>query len=137
MRNITLRAGESITIGDTIIRAIERSSASNGTTSNTPISNRSIPFGRAGYASLENTSSGLLDFINDQAPDNQVDFARRCGTTIGYMRLIAYGKRRCGESLAINIDRETGGTISMQTLRPDVEWGHVRQPSREDGGVHA
>lgn len=68
----------------------------------------------------------LLEYLNSLSVDDQVAFAVRCGTTIGYLRQVAYGKRRCGESFAINIDRESGRRVQMETLRPDVDWGHVR-----------
>jgi len=67
----------------------------------------------------------LLEYINSMPPSEQDAFARRCGTTIGYMRQAAYGFRKCGESLAINIDRESNGAVSFVELRPDVDWHYV------------
>lgn len=59
------------------------------------------------------------------------DFARRCGTTLGVLRQISNGHRRAGESLAINIDRESGGLVPCETTRPDVDWAYLRN-SRKD-----
>lgn len=67
----------------------------------------------------------LLEYVNTLSTEDQADFAARCGTSIGYIRLIAYGARRCREALAINIDRESGGVVKMGVLRPDVDWGYV------------
>lgn len=78
----------------------------------------------------------LLGYINTLSVDEQNDFAARCGTTIGYMRLIAYGVRKCREALAINIDRESGGAVKMRSLRPDVDWDYVRnQKERANRGA--
>lgn len=51
-------------------------------------------------------------------------FAERCGTTLKYLRMVAYGAKTIGESLALNIERESGGAVRVETLRPDVPW-HV------------
>lgn len=77
----------------------------------------------------------LLAYLNSLSVENQTDFAIRCGTTAGYMRLVAYGNRRCRESLAINIDRESGGIVKMEVLRPDVDWEHVRSQGMQGGQV--
>lgn len=70
----------------------------------------------------------LLEYINSMTRPQQAEFAARCGTTPGYMRLVAYGKgRRAGESLAISIDRESAGVVSMENLRPDIDWHHLKE----------
>ena len=52
-------------------------------------------------------------------------FAARCGTTYGHLRNVAYGKT-CAERLAINIDRESGGVVTCESLCPDVDFGYLR-----------
>lgn len=52
-------------------------------------------------------------------------FAKRCGTTRQHMTNVAYG-RTCGESLAINIERESSGAVRCEDLRPDVDWVYLR-----------
>jgi DNA-binding transcriptional regulator YdaS (Cro superfamily) len=58
------------------------------------------------------------------------DFAKRCETTLGQLKQVAGGHRRCGESLAVNIERESGGAIRCETMRPDVDWGYLRGTAR-------
>ena len=53
-------------------------------------------------------------------------FAIRCGTTAGHLRNISYGDKPCGESLAINIERESEGAVPCEKLRPDVDWHYLR-----------
>lgn len=54
------------------------------------------------------------------------EFARRCETSLGQLQQVANGHRRAGESLAINIDRESGGKVPCEQLRPDVDWEYLR-----------
>lgn len=80
----------------------------------------------------------LLDLLNSKSVEDQSKFAAACGTTVGYLRLIAYGNRRCGESLAINIDRESGGAVSIEELRPDVDWSYLSaRATKQHGSTHA
>jgi hypothetical protein len=72
-------------------------------------------------------SMNLLEFIkalNDK--DLRIDFAQRCKTTPAHLMQVARGYRRAGEDLCINIDRETGGVIRCEDLRPDVDWAYLR-----------
>lgn len=62
-----------------------------------------------------------LSMSNDQ----RQSLARRCKTTVGHLRNVVYGKD-CGEKLAIAIDRETGGMVRCEELRPDVDWAYLR-----------
>lgn len=68
----------------------------------------------------------LLNFLKKLSPDEAFDLAARCHTTTGYLKQVAYGNRRVRESLAINIERETGGAVSCEELRPDVDWAYIR-----------
>jgi hypothetical protein len=52
-------------------------------------------------------------------------FATACGTSAGHLRNVAYGKT-CGESLAINIERESLRVVTCEELRPDVDWSFIR-----------
>lgn len=57
-------------------------------------------------------------------------FARRCGTTLPYLRLVAGGHKEGGEALAINIDRETRGRVPCERIRPDVDFAYLRGTPR-------
>lgn len=56
----------------------------------------------------------------------RADFASRCGSTVGYLSLVASGHKKAGESLALNIERESNGAVPVETLRPDVAWHVIR-----------
>ncbi len=54
-------------------------------------------------------------------------FAHRCGTSVGQLKQVAYGNRRASAGLAVCLDRETGGVIRCEALRPDIDWAYLRQ----------
>lgn len=65
-------------------------------------------------------------------------FAKKCGTTFPHIRNIAYGYKKAGENLCINIERESGGQVMCESLRPDVDWAYLRgtaQPKKT--GTHS
>lgn len=76
------------------------------------------------------SSTSLKEFIQKLPnEDARAAFAAKCGTTIGYLRLIAYGHKHCGERLAINIERESalaGRKVHCETLCPEADWDYIR-----------
>lgn len=68
----------------------------------------------------------LKDYLQTIPPGERAGFAERCGTTEGHLRNVSYGYRTCAESLAIAIERESGGQIRVEDLRPDVDWAVIR-----------
>jgi len=69
----------------------------------------------------------LIDYINSITETERERLATKCGTSLGYLRQVAYGNRRCRESLAINIERESNRMVVCEELRPDVDWFFLRQ----------
>ncbi|WP_186137944.1 transcriptional regulator [Burkholderia gladioli] len=72
----------------------------------------------------------LLALINSLPPAEQRGFARRCGTTVGYLRKAISTGQQLGESLCINIDRESRGLVRCEDLAPSVDWAYLRQSNR-------
>lgn len=68
----------------------------------------------------------LGDYIKTLPRGSLPAFAKRCATTPGQLKQVAFGSRRAGESLAINIERESGGAVRCEDLRPDVDWAYLR-----------
>lgn len=67
----------------------------------------------------------LKAFLLSMPMSDRESFAVRCGTTYGHLRNVAYGKP-CAEKLAINIDRESGGVVTCESLCPDVDFHYLR-----------
>jgi len=68
----------------------------------------------------------LIDYLNSLPVPEQAAFAVRCNTTIGYLRKAASVGQKLRESVCINIDRESMGRVTVEQLRPDVDWGYLR-----------
>lgn len=68
----------------------------------------------------------LNEYIKTLDQAGKDDFCQRCGTTLGYIRKAISIKQRLGESLCINIERESGGAVKCEQLRPDVDWAFIR-----------
>lgn len=64
---------------------------------------------------IKNTQ--MLDWLK-AASDDAV---ARTGTTRGYLKQIAYGNKQASAMVAANLERETQGLITRQSLRPD-DW---------------
>lgn len=75
-------------------------------------------------------SMDLKKYIFAMAKDERDAFASRCGTTYAFLRNVSYGQRRSGESLCINIERESSGVVTCEELRPDVDWAYLRGTRR-------
>ena len=69
----------------------------------------------------------LRAYMNGLTVDQQADFARRCRTSVGYLRKVISAKTKLGESLCIAIDRESGGVVRVEDLRPDVDWAYLKK----------
>ena len=75
----------------------------------------------------------------------RLEFAARCGTSLGYLyKAISRAKSRRGRlgrgglrghkfgaELAVAIERESGGKVRCETLRPDVDWRALRNTAAE------
>lgn len=51
--------------------------------------------------------------------DKQKDFARRCNTTIGYLRKAISKRQKIGTELSVCIEKESGGSVTRKMLHPD------------------
>lgn len=69
----------------------------------------------------------LRAYLNNMSTQDQVAFATRCETTVGYLRKVISTGQQLGEGLCIAIDRESGGSVRCEDLRPDVDWAYLRK----------
>ncbi|RYD94407.1 MAG: Cro/Cl family transcriptional regulator [Sphingobacteriales bacterium] len=68
----------------------------------------------------------LRAYLNSMPPDEQGAFARRCGTSIGYLRKAISKGQLLGEGLCINLERESSRAVRCEDLRVDVDWAFIR-----------
>ena len=68
----------------------------------------------------------LLAYLNGLQPTEREDFARRCDTTVGYLRKACSVKQRLSDGMCLRISVESLGAVSPESLRPDVDWAYMR-----------
>lgn len=71
----------------------------------------------------------LRSYLNSLPRDAQDEYARRCETSVGYLRKALSTKERIAESTAIALERESSGVVLVEDIRPDVDWGYLRGTS--------
>lgn len=69
----------------------------------------------------------LRSYLKTLTPLEQADFARRAGTTIGYLRKALSTRQRFGGALVRQLHLESAGSVSLTDLRPDI-WPGDEQP---------
>lgn len=52
--------------------------------------------------------------------------ASRCGVGDAYLYQVLTGRKPASLELCIAIERESGRSITCETLRPDVDWAYLR-----------
>lgn len=62
----------------------------------------------------------LRRYLNSLPPPEQSDYARRCGTTIGYLRKALSVKPKLDGALVRRLWMESAHAVSRRELRPDV-----------------
>ncbi|HGY9618056.1 transcriptional regulator [Pseudomonas putida] len=67
----------------------------------------------------------LLDYIKPLEKAQLEAFATSCGSTVGQIRQVAYGRRASAE-LAIRIDIASSGLVSCEDIRDDINWEYLR-----------
>lgn len=46
-------------------------------------------------------------------------FARRCGTSYAHLRNVAYRQKPCAQELAIAVEKESGGSVSVAEMHSE------------------
>ncbi|HGM5018388.1 TPA: transcriptional regulator [Pseudomonas aeruginosa] len=71
----------------------------------------------------------LIDYIKPMTKGELEGFAARCGSTVGQLRQVAYGRRASAE-LAIRIDMASSGVVNCEDIRSDINWAYLRGKQR-------
>ena len=69
----------------------------------------------------------LKSFLSTMTVEQRKEFARACKTTLGNLQQIIYVNKKCGASLAIQIDKNSNGKVQCDSLCPDVDFNYVRK----------
>jgi DNA-binding transcriptional regulator YdaS (Cro superfamily) len=68
----------------------------------------------------------LRAFLNGKPLDEQEAFAHRCDTSLGYLRKVLSTGQELGLEIVIALERESGGEVRCEDVRPDVDWHYLR-----------
>ncbi len=61
----------------------------------------------------------LKTYLSPKTAAERDEFAKRCETTKGHLQNVMYGMKSCATDLAVNIERESGHSVTRQELRDD------------------
>jgi len=75
----------------------------------------------------------LRAYLNTLSVPQQHEFATRCGTSLGYLRKAVCVDAKIGTPLCIRIARESGGALTCEDLRPDIDWAFIRGTAAASG----
>ena len=68
----------------------------------------------------------LRAYLATLSPDQQAAYAKRCGTTIGYLRKALSTQPKLDGGLVRRLFEESGGAVSREELRSDI-WGEPKR----------
>jgi DNA-binding transcriptional regulator YdaS (Cro superfamily) len=57
---------------------------------------------------------------------SQAELARRLGVSPPFVSQLLSGERPIPLQHAISIEKETAGAVTVETLRPDIDWAVIR-----------
>lgn len=67
----------------------------------------------------------LLSYLNSLSKSEQVAFADKCKTTIGYLRKACSVNQELGTKISVRIEQCSGGAVTRADLHPDdwfIKW---------------
>ena len=68
----------------------------------------------------------IRDYLKQMSRDQRMDFAKRCGTSLGHLQNVAYGYKPCNPDLAMAIEDESGQAVKVESLAPECRWHVIR-----------
>jgi hypothetical protein len=61
----------------------------------------------------------LKPYLLSMPMPERTAFSARCGTTWNHLRNIAYGQKPCADELAVSIEKESGGSVTVSEINPE------------------
>lgn len=68
----------------------------------------------------------IRQYLNSLETVEQHAFASACGTSVNYIRKAACIGQKFDAALAVRMDRHSKRAVTVDELRPDVDWDYVR-----------
>jgi len=76
----------------------------------------------------------LREFLNSLPTDKQVEFAIKCGTTIGYLRKAIAAGQELGVEISVLIEKQSFGAVTRKNLHPTSfarKWPELAQQEQK------
>lgn len=74
-----------------------------------------------------------VSFFNSLTRADKERLADLAGVSVDYLGHVAYGHRKASADLSIVIERESGGRVRCESLRPGVDWTYIRGTAKNLG----
>ena len=68
----------------------------------------------------------LQEYLKIHGQAARIKLAQELGTHVQQITNFAYGYRRPNIQAALKINRLTGGAVTLEELRPDIDWCQMR-----------
>lgn len=68
----------------------------------------------------------LRTYLNGLPKEKRTAYVQACGTTENYLRKAMSVGQQLGADLCIALERESGGAVQCEDIRPDVDWAYIR-----------
>lgn len=72
-------------------------------------------------------------FWTGLSADDKRELASKCKTSVGHLSNIFCCNKKCGEELAILLEKHSGGLVVCEALRPDIPWSVLRNAPPQPG----
>jgi DNA-binding transcriptional regulator YdaS (Cro superfamily) len=77
----------------------------------------------------------LRTYLNGLSKEARLAYCNSCRTTEGYLRKAISVGQKLGADLCIALERESGGEVLCESLRPDVDWAYIRAATGESSPI--
>ena len=75
---------------------------------------------------------GLNEYTKDFTRQQKQEFAEKVGSSWGYLSHVISGRRQASASLAIDIERESGGAVTCEEICEGADWEYIRSTQNKE-----
>lgn len=75
----------------------------------------------------------LRSYLKGLTPEQREDYARRCNTTVAYLRKLCSTNVPMGEGLCLRLAVESGFVLQPEDMLPNVNWARLRRALQATG----
>lgn len=76
---------------------------------------------------MSKVNENLRSYFLGLSANERVEYAQKCQTTVGFITQIYLGNSPCNPTLAIELDKHSGGLVKCDELSPVTDFDYLRQ----------